>query len=200
MHCYRFWAGNWPQSWVLVSEKGMAKVKKNFPSHAKLGLPGEVFNKLQGPFWAFNFFGVLQTAQLPHRIMPELMHKGLLTGAKLRGEDAPKSLTDFQDNRKGAFLLGFMFFNWATGFMANDALRSAHVLTEMQKVCNFAPGECMVMFSNSFPLLAGLTGATSHWTITDANKGVLEEGYVTVKEALAITRPSVLKGGGKKSS
>jgi hypothetical protein len=92
------------------------------------------------------------------------------------------------------------FFNWASGSMVNDALRGAHVLTEMHKRCNFAPGECMLMFSNSFSIFAGLTRSRSHWTITDANKGMLGEGYVTVKDALAITRPSMLKGRGKRPS
>lgn len=200
MHCYRFWAGNWPQSWVLVSEQGLAKLKRHFPSQAKSGLPGENFAKLQGPLWAFNIFGIMQTAQLPQRIIPKLMHKGLVVGASLRGENVPTSLTDFQDKYQGVFMHGCTFFNWASGSMVNDALRGAHVLTEMHKRCNFAPGECMVMFSNSFPIFAGLTGSRSHWTITDANKGMLEEGYVTVKDALAITRPSMLKGYDKRSS
>ena len=49
MFCYRFWAGNWPQAWVLVSESGMKKIEQAFPVQSKTqGKPGAMFAAMQG--------------------------------------------------------------------------------------------------------------------------------------------------------
>eukprot|EP01052_Picozoa_sp_SAG31_P014418 SAG31_NODE_894_length_11172_cov_25.790572_8_plen_399_part_00 len=202
MHCYRFWAGNWPQSWVFVSKSGMQKLKAAFSKSAtRRGEPGGLFAGLQGPLWVYNFLGIFQTAQLPHRILPMVLHKALLYAAKARGEKPCRTLTDFEASG-GHISFGSLFFGWASGFHVNDALRGRYLIKEFQSECGFEPGECVLIEGGSFPLFAGLSGASSRWAITDANEkvGIVEEGQVTVTEAMAITKPSLLRNyDGKKS-
>merc|ERR1719401_2311353 len=192
MHCYRFWAGNWPQAWVLVSESGMNKIQKKFPVQSAKGIPGQAVADILGPTWAFQSFGALQTGQLPHRAMPMALHKAMLKGAELRGEKPPRTLFEFQDDRKGLFSFGSLFFGWYSGWVVNDQLRGTYIMGEMHKECSFEAGELMLIDCSSFPLFAGLYGGSSHWFITDAKLGKLDEGYLNVDEALAITKPSAL--------
>ena len=49
----------------------------------------------------------------------------------------------------------------------------------------------------SFPIFASLFGRRATWEIHDAKLGLVEKGSFTVEEALAVTRPSVLKGKAK---
>eukprot|EP00037_Helgoeca_nana_P035554 m.425700 g.425700 ORF g.425700 m.425700 type:complete len:605 (-) comp54019_c0_seq1:162-1976(-) len=194
MFCYRFWAGNWPQAWVLVSASGMKKLEEHFPAQWKAGAPGQMFGTLQGPLWAFNFFGIFQTAQLPHRVLPMVMHKALVQGAALRGEAVPSSLASFQIDNGGLIAMGAFFFNWVSGYMVNDSVRGRHTMVEMQRECNFAPGEMMLVEGHSFPIFSAITGTKAHWFLIDACNGILEDGWSSVEDALAVTRPSVLEG------
>ncbi|KAL1498735.1 hypothetical protein AB1Y20_014045 [Prymnesium parvum] len=192
MHCYRFWAGNWPQAYVLISKSGLQKLEAGFPHQVKAGLPGAVFKKLQGELWVFNYMGIFQNAQLPHRALPVALHAATTLGAKLRGEAPPESLADFQRVLGGLFCPGIFMATWVSGWIVNDALRCPYVMNEMQKVCEFEPGEFILVIGHSFPLLAGVTGAKSKFVIYDAKQGVLAEGSLTPHEAVAITRPSLL--------
>ena len=202
MHCFRFWAGNWPQAWVLVSKKGYEKLLASFPNQAKHGPPEGVFTALQGPLWAFNFLGMFQTAQLSHRYLPVAMHKALAYGAKERGDEMPSSLSDFQDNQGGFIGFGSLFFGWGAGYHVNDALRAKYFLGEFQERCKWEAGDCLLIEGSSFPVFASVTGAKSHWSITDAKMGLVEDGWVNTTEAVGITRPSMLRNysGDKKST
>eukprot|EP00931_Biecheleriopsis_adriatica_P074836 TRINITY_DN48820_c0_g1_i1.p1 TRINITY_DN48820_c0_g1~~TRINITY_DN48820_c0_g1_i1.p1 ORF type:complete len:634 (-),score=91.04 TRINITY_DN48820_c0_g1_i1:29-1882(-) len=190
MHCYRFWAGNWPQAWVLVSESGMNKIKEKFPVQSSKGTPGKAFEDLVGQNWALDQLGQFQTAQLPHRAIPMALHKAMMKGAELRGEKPPQTLLEFQDDGKGLVCFGSLFFGWYSGWVVNDMLRGRYVMDEMHKECTFEAGELMLIDGASFPLFAPIYGGKSHWFITDAKLGKLDEGYLTVDEALAITKPS----------
>merc|ERR1719473_161540 len=95
------------------------------------------------------------------------IHKAMMMGAEARGEEPPRNLAQFQ-SQGGLFTFGSMMFNWISGYMCNDALRGKYVLTEMQKECDFAPGEFMMVEGSSFPVFAQLYGGRSHWVITDA--------------------------------
>ena len=128
-------------------------------------------------------------------------HKALLWGAEQRGKANPlMTLTSFQDDG-GLFGMGALIMNWITGYQVNCGLRQKHVLEELHKDLSFEPGELMLVQGSSFAIFADLYNGTSHWSIIDANKGLVEEGYITVAQALAITRPSLWKGyekrGGK---
>jgi len=192
MHCFRFWAGNWPQSWVLVSKKGYQKLLASFPNQAKTGPPEGVFTAMQGPLWAFNFMGMFQTSQLSHRYLPVAMHKALVHGAKERGDEMPASLYSFQE--EGGFIgFGALFFGWGAGYHVNDALRSKYFLGEFQERCKWEAGECQLIEGSSFPVFANVTGAKSHWSITDAKTGLVEDGWINTTDAVAITRPSLLR-------
>ncbi|KAL3892666.1 MAG: hypothetical protein SGPRY_014907, partial [Prymnesium sp.] len=192
MACYRFWAGNWPQSYVILSPAALEKLRTGFPREVEGGLPGAAFKKLQGDLWAVNYFGILQTGQLPHRILPHAMYKALSLGAEMRGENPPTSLAQFV--LEGSCVCPAVFMAcWVSGWVVNDALRAPHVFEEMHKRCGFKPGEFMLVMSHSFPLLAGVTGAPSRWSITDADRGLLAEGWITPSEACTITCPSVLR-------
>jgi len=194
MNCYRFWAGNWPQSYVLATRSAVEKLERAYPFQTKHGKPGALMSKLQGEMWALESFGMFFTAQLPHRAQPMALHKALLWGAAQRGTADPElTLTMFQDEG-GLFCFGSFFFNWCSGFAVNDTLSNRYVLAELQKDLRFAPGELLLVEGSSFPVLAQLYGGTSTWSITDANRGLLEEGHLTCAEALAITRPSLWKG------
>lgn len=194
MHCFRFWAGNWPQSYVLVSKTGMEKIKKHYPAQYDRGEPLALLKSLQGDMWAVEFFGVFTTAQLPNRTQPMAVHKALVWGAEKRGKPNPDiTFVDFQEDG-GLFSMGSGLFNWVSGFMVNDALRGQYVMAEMQKDCNFLPGELMLVEGHSFPVLAQLYGGKSRWAVTDASAGLVDEGYVTTAEALAITKPSLWAG------
>ena len=52
----------------------------------------------------------------------------------------------------------------------------------------------MLIQGSSFPIFGNLYGGKTHWSVTDAKDGVVAEGYLTVGEALAVTRPSVWQG------
>merc|ERR1712048_1111242 len=150
MNCFRFWAGNWPMNWVLVSEAGKKKIYEAFPVHAKKQGPiGAMQLAFQGEVWAMNMFGLFQTAQLPHRIMPMAIHKAMKMSFGARGEQM-QTLTEFQENG-GLFSPGIFLFNWIGGFMLNDALRGKYMVAEMQKQCNFEEGEMMYVEATSFP-------------------------------------------------
>lgn len=58
MHCYRFWAGNWPQSYVLVSKTAKEKLKKQYPAQSAAGEPAALMKDLQGDLWAIEAFGI----------------------------------------------------------------------------------------------------------------------------------------------
>ena len=193
MNCYRFWAGNWPQSYVLATKSAMEKLEKAYPFQAKYGQPCAFMSRLQGEMWALESFGMFCTAQLPNRAQPMAVHKALLWGAEQRGKaNLMMTLADFQDEG-GLFSLGAMVFNWCSGYQVNDALRGRYIMAEMHKDLKFEPGEFMLVEGSSFPVFAQLFGGTSNWSITDANKGLLEVGHITCAEALAITRPSLWK-------
>jgi len=195
MFCYRFWAGNWPMSWVLVTESGMEKLLKAFPEQAKSAKPGDVFAQTMGEAWGINFLGVFCTAQLPNRVMPMVLHKALAHGAKARGEkQPPASLGQFVKEQNGWFGPGVPVLAWATGWVVNDSLRGNVLLPEMQKECNFEAGEFVHIVGHSFPIFGELYNATSRWTIHDAKLGLIEEGKITVAEAIAVTRPSLWEG------
>lgn len=191
MNGYRFWAGNWPQAWVFISKRGMEKIEAKCPKQWANGPPGAMMAGLGGPMWTFQWFGMFQTAQLPHRILPMVAHKALKGAAEMRGEEMPKSISEFID-QGGFTCFGPFFVGWLAGYHVNDGLRSRFALTELHKVCNFAAGELTMIEGHSFPIFAQLTGARSRWTIVDGAKGEIESGYTTVSEALAITRPSLL--------
>ena len=89
---------------------------------------------------------------------------------------------------------GNNLFNWVAGNVLNDALRGQYVMAEMHKDCNFLPGELILVVGHSFPVAAQLYGGKSHWMVTDASGGLVDEGWVTTTEALAVTRPSVWRG------
>merc|ERR1712226_1521385 len=173
-----------------MGESGMDKIQKKFPVQSAKGIPGNAFADILGPTWAFRSFGAFQTGQLPHRAMPMALHKAMLKGAELRGEEPPRTLFEFQDDRKGLFSFGSLFFGWYSGWVVNDQLRGKYMMGEMHKECSFEAGELMLIDGASFPLFAGLYGGTSHWLITDAKLGKLDEGYLKVDEALAIKKPS----------
>ena len=95
MFCYRFWAGNWPMAWVLISESGFKKLLKTFPKQAAAGNPGDLLAKTMGPAWAISLLGVFLNAQLPNRAMPMVLHKALKHSAKARGVKPVDSLGQF---------------------------------------------------------------------------------------------------------
>jgi hypothetical protein len=123
-----------------------------------------------------------------------VMHKALVQGAALRGEAVPSSLASFQIDNGGLIAMGAFFFNWVSGYMVNDSVRGRHTMIEMQRECNFAPGEMMLVEGHSFPIFSAITGTKAHWFLIDACNGILEDGWSSVEDALAVTRPSVLEG------
>lgn len=194
MHCYRFWAGNWPQATVLISESGLKKMETCLPFNWAAGKPGQLAETVQGEMVSFSFFGILQTSQLPHRVMPMLSHKAMKWGAKQRGEQKVPTLAEFKFEQNGLFMMGNVFFNWLSGFTVNDALRYYHCTQEMQKICKFQKGEFMLCLTDSFKVFAQLWNGESNWYIIDAADGLIEEGVITVKDAVGIVKPSMWEG------
>jgi hypothetical protein len=195
MHCFRFWAGNWPQGVVLISESGLKKIEEGLPTNWAVSKPGELLETVQGEMGHFCLLGAFQTAQLPHRVMPMLIHKAMSWGAKHRGEqEIPPSLAQFKFKQKGTFLTMNMLSNWVSGWSVNDCLRNKHCIKELHKICKFKQGELMLCHANSFTVFAHLWNGESQWYIMDAAGGVVEEGQITVKQAAGVVRPSVWEG------
>jgi len=194
MNCFRFWAGNWPQGVVLISESGLKKIAEGLPTNWAVSKPGELAESVQGEMAHFNYLGAFQTAQLPHRVMPMLIHKAMGWGAKQRGEREIPTLAQFKFEHNGSFMSMSMLSNWVSGWVVNDCLRNKHCIQELHKVCNFEKGELMLCHTNSFTAFAHLWNGESHWYILDASGGVVEEGRITVQQAIGVVKPSVWEG------
>jgi hypothetical protein len=64
-------------------------------------------------------------------------------------------------------------WNFGEGHLCDERL-----LACIQDQCHFADGELRAIMVESQPLL----GSTLHWRIVDAQRGVLEEGYVRLAD------------------
>ena len=81
-YAYRFWAGNWPQGYTFLRSSAREKLYKRWPELAKTGPVGDLDPALEPSPWArtqltLGLVGTFHNAQLPHRMMPLLIHKVL---------------------------------------------------------------------------------------------------------------------------
>ena len=184
VHAYRFWAGNWPQGYVLLKRSAQDKLYKRWPELAKTGPIAEMSQAMEPDEWKrlqfiYSFMGAFQTAQLPHRMVPLLMHKVL----------GGRSITDFDGTVAQSMFAAF----WLAGNSVNDTMVDCLLFREAHKECAFEEGEFVWIECKSFPLLAHLWGGKARWEVHDAKLGLTDAGSFTVAEALAVTRPSILK-------
>ena len=155
---------------------------------------------MMGGMVVFHQLGQFQMGELDHRVMPMLIHKAMKWGAKQRGELKTPTLAEFKFGQNGNLMTGSKLSNWVSGYTANDALRSHHCIQELQKMCRFEKGELMLCQADSFQVFAQLWHGQHNWYIIDAADGLIEEGTITVKEALGIVKPSVLAGYEKRGN
>ena len=100
-----------------------------------------------------------------------------------------RSLTEFD----GTVFLSFFAAWWLAGTGVNDTMVDGLIFREAHKECAFEQGEFVWIECKSFPLLAHLWGGKARWEVHDAKLGLTDAGSFTVAEALAVTRPSILK-------
>ena len=181
---YKFWAGNWPMGYVLLKRSAQEKLYKRWPQLAKTGPVAEVSQAMEPDEWKrlqviYGMMGAFQTAQLPHRMMPLLMHK-VLGGQRI---------TEFDGTVAQSFFASY----WLAGNSINETMSDGLLFREAHKECAFEEGECVWIECKSFPLLAHLWGGKALWEIHDAKLGLTDSGSFTVAAALAVTRPSILR-------
>ena len=181
---YRFWAGNWPQGYILLKKSALEKLYRRWPELAHTGPCGGISPSIEPDAWqrsalVYGLFGTFHNAQLPLRHVPLLMHQAL----------GGQRLTDFD----GVIAPSFFASWWLAGTAINDSHYDHAYWSEAHKECGFEAGEVRWISTRSFPLLAHLWGGRATYELHDAKLGRLSAGSISVAEALAVTRPSVLK-------
>jgi len=178
MNCWRFWAGNWPQSWFLMSESGVEKVRK-LPSRSVFP-PADGLKDMgiMGP-WEAEYMDTYLSAfmwftQLCSRIFPALLHE--VTGGKPLHECR--------------LVYGMLVTNHCLGPASNCVLRAKHLVPRLQRVCQFEEGECIWIVCWSFPSF----GKYARYEVIDLKKGQLCAGRWSTEDALALGKPSDCQG------
>lgn len=159
----RYYAGNWATSTWLFKKDGTEQVvngtvKKSAP------LVINQLTTLYGP----------ELAEL-------LLYKGLAFramhshGRALMGL-LPRAVDDLEEYqvREGEFVAGALL-GWNFG---EGHLHDAQLLAAVQERCHFAPGQLRIITLESQPML----DARQKYRILDAAEGLIEEGYVDVKD------------------
>ncbi len=159
----RYYAGNWATSTWLFKKDGCEQVVN---STVKKSAPLVVnqLTTLYGPELA----ELLLYKGLAFRALHH--HGRALTGLLPRAVD---DLEEYQV-REGEFVAGALL-GWNFG---EGHLHDAQLLAAVQERCQFEPGQLRVITLESQPIL----DARQRYQILDAATGLIEEGYVSVKD------------------
>ncbi|MFI5688734.1 DUF3556 domain-containing protein [Streptomyces sp. NPDC051636] len=158
----RYYAGNWPTS-LWCFRKGTEQRLNEHIVKAS-GLPVDQLTRLYGA----------DAAEL-------VLHQGLAWramhshGRALAGL-LPRAVDDVEsyDVREGETVAGAVLgWNFGDGHLHNEQLVAA-----VQQRCGFAPGDLRVVLLESQPTHR----QRQHYRIVDAASGLIEEGYVNVRE------------------
>ena len=158
----RYYAGNWAMSVWLLKRGSEARFKERMVMTSPW-----IFDQL-APFYD------REVAEgMVGRVMAfRLMH---LHGRAL-GPLVTRVAPDLADRH---WLDGELFAGMVRGWNFGDGhLHDERLVAEVQRRCDFAPGELVCVMVESQPLFQG----TLHWRIVDAAEGTVDEGHVSVDE------------------
>ncbi len=159
----RYYAGNWPTSMWAFRKGSEAKIDECITKSSKL--QKTQLTTLYGEEMA----ELLVQKALVFRSMHH--HGRALLGLLPRAVEG--DLNDY-DVREGEFVAGTVLgWNFGDGHLHDERLVAA-----LQERCGFAPGEVRVVFLESQPIQT----QQQHYKIIDAALGVIEEGWVSVKD------------------
>lgn len=164
----RYYAGNWAVSqWAFrrgETKHDGAEHKINTHVTTSAKTQWEQLNKLYGPGVADIFLQKCVAWRSMHS------HGRALNTLMLRHLDSPQNY----DIREGEFTASTVL-GWQFG---DGHLHDERLMVEMQRRCQFEPGECVVVYIESEPYGKGV----EHYRVHDLATGLIEEGYVNVKD------------------
>lgn len=159
----RYYAGNWATSVWAFRKGSEAKIDQCITKSSRL--QKTQLEKLYGEEMA----ELLMQKAVVFRSMHS--HGRALLGLLPTAVDG--DLNDY-DIREGEFVAGTVLgWNFGEGHLHDERFVEA-----IQQRCSFAPGEVRMVFLESQPIQA----QRQHYRIVDAALGVLEEGWVSVKD------------------
>ena len=184
---WRFWAGNWPQGYYLITTAGMAKLVdgKNLVKIGKPWLdnlhPNALPTKQHCVVQAYRILGASWLAQLCGRVLPKTIELAIKLGG---GKE--RKLSDYD------YVMHCMGLNqFVGGVMGNCSLRSKFTIKRLQEACKFKRGELLYVHVDSFAPM--LYSNKTTWEVHDAKDGLLAAGTTTTDECIALKNPTLCK-------
>jgi len=162
---HRHAAGNWSQG-ILVIKKSAAAKLAGLKAHAGLpsqnpGWEGEwfAFHMVWAYFWNFN---------VQNKVLPALV-------TEVMGKGGP---SDGMFHSSGDYILihSVLFMDALIANVRFDGLSSLTLLPEINRVCGFDEGECVLCWAGPFSTFVSLKEPTASWKIVDSKTGVIKEG------------------------
>mmetsp|Transcript_113224 Transcript_113224/g.320468 ORF Transcript_113224/g.320468 Transcript_113224/m.320468 type:complete len:574 (-) Transcript_113224:79-1800(-) len=175
MNCWRFWAGNWPQSWFILTDAAVEKLNTKivargpfdpFADATKLGLL---------PEWEIDYVTIrvschMWLTQLCARIFPSLLNE----------------VTNGRPLHETNMVYGMALTNHCLGSASNCTIRAHTMLPRLQRLAQFEEGECIWICCWSFPSF----GSSARYQVIDLKKGELLSGKWSVSDAMSLAKPS----------
>lgn len=168
----RYYAGNWATSqWAFrrgPTKHDGAEHRINLHSKSPAKTQYEQISKLYGPGVAEIFLQKCVAWRSMHS------HGRALSSLIIDHVDDPQNY----DIREGEFVASTVL-GWQFG---DGHLHDEQFITELQRRCGFAPGDCIVVYIESEPFGKG----TQHYRVHDLGVGLIDEGYVRVDDLVDV--------------